>query len=485
MSGLARLGMIICLLSLLMTSCQVQPAEQPNILFILVDDLGTEWISSYGAEEIETPHIDRLAAGGMRFTNAYSMPQCTPTRATLLTGQYPFRHGWVNHWDVPRWGAGVHFDPQRNLTFARLLKDAGYATAIAGKWQINDFRVQPDVLQKHGFDEWCMWTGYEAQNPLSAERYWDPYLFVRDPKTGESSSRSYEGQFGADLFVDYLTDFMRRHRDEPMLLYYPMALTHTPLVATPDEPDAAEPMAKHKAMVTYTDRMVSRLVAALDELELRKRTVIFFATDNGTSRRIEGRLDGRAVRGGKARLTENGTRMPFIVNGPGRVPADTVSTALTDFSDILPTFVDLAGADLPSNEAFDGHSIAPVLLGKDSQGPRDWILSMGYGPARLDDQGVRPARDYADRVVRGRRYKLHVIDGAPAEFYDLIDDPWEENNLIASDAAEHVSARERLEKVVARFPHQDGRPRYDPLPPRPWDISREANEKMWNRKRRR
>ena len=84
--------------------------DQPNILFILVDDLGTEWISSYGAAGIQTPAIDRLAAGGMRFTNAYSMPQCTPTRATLLTGQYPFRHGWVNHWDVPRWGAGVHFD---------------------------------------------------------------------------------------------------------------------------------------------------------------------------------------------------------------------------------------------------------------------------------------------------------------------------------------------------------------------------------------
>lgn len=481
MSRVQRFGGGLWLLSLLVGACLAQAADRPNILFILVDDLGTEWISSYGAEEIETPNIDRLAADGMRFTNAYSMPQCTPTRATLLTGQYPFRHGWVNHWDVPRWGAGGHFDPRRNLTFARLLRGAGYATAIAGKWQINDFRVQPDVLQQHGFDEWCMWTGYEAQNPPSAERYWDPYLFVRDPATGESSSRGYKGKFGADLFVDYLTDFMRRHRDEPMLLYYPMALTHTPLVATPQEPNASEPMAKHKAMVRYTDRMVGRLVGALDDLGLRERTIIFFTTDNGTSRGIEGRMNGRPVRGGKATLTENGTRMPFIVNGPGRVPAGTVTTALTDFSDLLPTFVDLAGADLPNDETFDGRSIAPVLLGKESRGPRDWILSMGYGPVRLDDKGVRPARDYADRVVRGRRFKLHVLDGAPAKLYDLVDDPWEETNLISSDQAEHVAARKRLEEVVAKFPKQDGRPRYDPLPPQPWDISREANEKMWNR----
>ncbi len=484
MSDLFRSGRIFCLLSLLAGACGAQPADRPNILFILVDDLGTEWISSYGAEEIETPNIDRLAAGGMRFTNAYSMPQCTPTRATLLTGQYPFRHGWVNHWDVPRWGAGVHFDPRHNMSFARLLRGAGYATAIAGKWQINDLRVQPDVLQQHGFDEWCMWTGYEGQNPPSAERYWDPYLFVRDPATGESSSRTYEGQFGADLFVDYLTDFMRRHRDEPMLLYYPMALTHTPLVATPDERDASEPMAKHKAMVRYTDRLVGKLVDALDELQLREQTIIFFTTDNGTSRGIEGRMNGRPVRGGKATLTENGTRMPFIVNSPGRVPAGVATTALTDFSDILPTFVDLAGADMPHGATFDGQSIAPVLLGKDTRGPRDWILSMGYGPARLDDKGVRPARDYADRVVRDRRYKLHVLNGEPAKLYDLIDEPWEETNLIRSDQAEHIAARTRLEKVVTQFPNQDGRPRYDPLPPQPWDISREANEKMWNRERR-
>ncbi|NDH00015.1 MAG: N-acetylgalactosamine 6-sulfate sulfatase, partial [Opitutae bacterium] len=132
---------------------------KPNILYIMADDLGKEWISCYGAEDMETPNIDALAAGGIKFNNAYSMPACTPSRTTLLTGKYPWRTGWANHWDVPRWGVG-YFDwkKKENTTFARLMKDLGYATAAAGKWQINDFRIEPQAMKKHGFDDWAMWT---------------------------------------------------------------------------------------------------------------------------------------------------------------------------------------------------------------------------------------------------------------------------------------------------------------------------------------
>ena len=125
-------------------------ASKPNILFILLDDLGKEWINCYGGEGIETPHIDALAEGGMLFHNAYSMPQCTPSRVAFLTGQYPYRNGWVNHWDVPRWGVG-YFDTKQYPSIARILQGAGYATGIAGKWQINDFREQPNVLLDNGF----------------------------------------------------------------------------------------------------------------------------------------------------------------------------------------------------------------------------------------------------------------------------------------------------------------------------------------------
>jgi arylsulfatase A-like enzyme len=118
----------------------------------MLDDLGKEWVEACGSEESLTPTADKLAAEGMQFINAYSMPQCTPTRATLLTGQHPYRHGWINHWDVPRWGWGCHFDPKHNLSFATVMKSAGYVTAAAGKWQINDFRITPNAMVDNGFD---------------------------------------------------------------------------------------------------------------------------------------------------------------------------------------------------------------------------------------------------------------------------------------------------------------------------------------------
>ncbi|MBD3265417.1 sulfatase-like hydrolase/transferase, partial [bacterium] len=311
-------------------------ARKPNILFIMVDDLGKEWIGHYGAEEIETPHIDALAKGGMTFTNAYSMPQCTPSRVSLLTGQYPWRTGWVNHWDVPRWGVG-YFDWKHNYAFPRALRDAGYATVAAGKWQINDFRLEPHAMDKHGFDDWCLWTGYETGNPPSGKRYWDPY--INTPQ----GSKTHQGAFGPKVYTDYLIRFMKEHKEQPMFLYFPMALTHGPLTTTPAEPRAETGRDKFKAMVRYTDHCVGRLVDALEEHNLRENTMIVFTTDNGTSRGIKGQRNGWIIQGGKGQKTENGVCAPFIVNGPGLVPQGVTTDALTDFTDLAPTFCELAG----------------------------------------------------------------------------------------------------------------------------------------------
>jgi len=441
-----------------------EPCDRPNIIFIMVDDLGKEWVSCYGAEEIVTPHVDALAAGGMKFNNAYSMPQCTPTRATLLTGQYPWRTGWCNHWDVPRWGAGCHFDWRHNVTFARQLRKAGYATAAAGKWQINDFRVTPDAMKKHGFDEWCMWTGYESGNRPSGARYWNAYIHTNQ------GSKTYEDRFGCDVFVDFLIDFLTRNRSRPMLLYFPMALTHGPLTNTPAEPDVTEKVDKHKAMVRYTDAALGRLVRAVDELGIRNNTVIIWSTDNGTSGGISGRMGGRLVRGGKAKLTENGVCEPFIVNAPGLVPAGVETDALTDFTDLLPTFCELAGAELPEGVEIDGRSIAPVILGRDVSGPREWIMALGHGAAALDEEGVRPKQEFTDRVVRDRRYKLFVLKGKPEKLFDLEADPAELENLIDSTDPGVLAARRKLEAVIASCPKRDARPRYDPTPRQPWDV---------------
>ncbi|MBN1125723.1 MAG: sulfatase-like hydrolase/transferase [Sedimentisphaerales bacterium] len=464
---LQQIGLAAGALSLLgcfSTQADIQrKRKKPNILFIMVDDLGPEWISCYGGQDIQTPNIDALAEGGMRFTNAYSMPKCTPTRVSLLTGQYPWRTGWINHWDVPRWGAGCHFDWRYYTTFAHILRCAGYATAAAGKWQINDFRIQPDAMQRHGFDDRCMWTGGETGNPPSENRYWDPYIHT------QQGSRTYTGRFGTDVFVEFLIDFMQRHRDKPMLLYFPMCLTHGPLTSTPLDPQAQGKMSRHKAMVRYMDHAVGRLVDALEQLGIRENTIVFFTTDNGTAGGITGRLNGREVKGGKGTLWERGCHAPFIVNAPGLVPIGIVTDALTDFTDILPTFAELAGTPVPKDTVIDGKSVASLLLGKTQDSPRQWILSMGGGEARQVNGRVVPEKDYADLVIRDKQYKLWVEDGKSTRLYNLLDDPGEATNLIDSKDINILSAREKLEQIIESLPKKDAVPMYDPTPAQSWD----------------
>ncbi|MGH8019929.1 MAG: sulfatase-like hydrolase/transferase [Opitutaceae bacterium] len=163
----------------------------PNQILILVDDMGRDWVGAYGSSH-STPNLDRLASEGVRFTDAWCTPVCTPTRVELLTGQYPFRSGWTVHYDVPRWG-GVGLDPDRFTMLGTILRDAGCATAIAGKWQINDLRLDPMVMRRHGFDEHCLWTGVESDNPASEKRYWNAFL----QQNGER--RSHATEFGPDV----------------------------------------------------------------------------------------------------------------------------------------------------------------------------------------------------------------------------------------------------------------------------------------------
>ena len=442
--------------------------QKPNILFIMLDDLGKEWISCYGAEDIETPNIDALAAGGMKFNNAYSMPQCTPSRATLLTGKYPFRNGYVNHWDVPRWGIG-YFDwkHKENTTFARLMKDLGYATFAAGKWQINDFRIEPLAMKKHGFDDWAMWTGYESGNPASAERYQNPYINTPE------GSKTYQGKFGTDVFLDHMFRFMKKHKKDPMCIYFPMALPHTPLVNTPDEPKASSKLGRHKAMVRYLDKAVGKIVEELDSLRIRDNTILIFTTDNGSTGSIIGTRNGKKLNGGKSKEIEAGVCAPFIVNCPGKVPAGVVTEALTDFSDLLPTFIELGGGKVPDDLVVDGKSIAPFILGKKKNGPRKWIMALGFGKGKLDGKGVRGRDDFMSRVIRDKRYKVWVSNQKEIiRLHDLTEDPWEQNNLIDSSVEAHKKAIRKFEKVLASVPDKDARPLYTPRAKNPWDIGK-------------
>jgi alpha-L-fucosidase/arylsulfatase A-like enzyme len=448
------------------------PADKPNILFIMLDDLGKEFISCYGSDTVETPNIDKLAAGGLKFNNAYSMAQCTPSRAALLTGKYPYSSGWINHWDVPRWGVG-YFDWERETTFARIMKSAGYTTATAGKWQINDFRIEPDAMGKHGFDDWCMWTGFEAGNRASGERYQDPYLHTRE------GSKTHQGKFGPDVCADFLIEFIRKNKEQPMMLYYPMILTHLPAVATPDEPDAKGTQARFEAMARYMDKIVGRLVAALDETGLRERTIVIFTTDNGSPGSVKAVRHGVTVKGAKGKITEPGLCQPYIVNCPGRVPQGETDV-LTAFPDLLPTFAELGGAKLPAGLQLDGKSIAGVILGTDKEGPHDWICGMGHGGAKLTAAGVTTVQNFTHRFIRDKRYKVIVSDERKiTALFDLKTDPGEKNNLIDERKA-HASVLKKFETILAAMPAKDPSPAYRPRKANPWDRTNKKERKKKN-----
>ena len=467
---------IVFLLLLIASPGCIVSNEKPNIIFILIDDLGKEWISCYGSSSVRTPNIDQVAGEGILFHNAWSMPQCTPSRVALLTGQYPHTNGWINHFDVPRWGHGARFDATVNPSFPKILQRAGYHTCAAGKWQINDFRLEPEAMMKAGFDEYCMWTGGEGGNEsISDNRYWDPYIHTRE------GSRTYKGAFGPDIFCDFITAFLEKHREHPMFIYYPMVLTHTPFVHTPEEPGASSRFEKHRAMVRYTDLIVGKILSTLESLEIQDDTYFFITTDNGTTRGMIAERNGVFIRGGKAYLTENGINAPFIALCPDRGEVRETD-ALVDFTDIYPTFLDLAGLDISPDDPFEGSSFVSILRGEETRSSRDWILSMGGHPATIGRDGrVKNYFSFRDRVIRNGRYKVYIDTLKQIHrIYDLENDPYETNNLV-EDLSLVQPIMEKFRAVLDDLPQEDHHPRYERLDQGFYDIPPEKLNGMSRR----
>lgn len=423
MKRLARLALLwIALLSQGMGQA-AEPAARPNLILILADDFGYECVGANGGASYKTPVLDQLAAGGMRFQHCYAQPLCTPTRVQLMTGIYNVR----NYVDFG------HIDPQAT-TFAQLLKRSGYATGIAGKWQLGRDR---DLPQKFGFDESCLW-----QHTRRPSRYKNPGLEI-DGKEVDYT----HGEYGPDIVNDWAIKFIERHKSGPFLLYYPMMLTHEPFEPTPDSTDyddgpAVKARQNNKApgentrfggMVSYMDKLIGKLVARLDELDLRRNTLLVFVGDNGTGKGVRSRLGEEVVVGGKGSLTRDGMHVPLIVNWQGKVAAGQVSQDLVDSTDFLPTLCAAAGCEVPAALRVDGRSFLPQLLGEAGQ-PRDWYYCW-YSP-----RGV-----FQGEFAANRSHKLYR-DG---NFFDVAADPQEKrpletSSLPAAAAASHKSLQEAL-----------------------------------------
>lgn len=445
-----------CLLAATVTAAAAPP-ERPNVVVILLDNLGREWFGAYGSEEECTPHIDRLARTGVLAENCYTPPVCGPSRIVLLTGRYPHRTGFRLHHDAALYSGGG-LDPRREVLFPRLFRTAGYATAIAGKWQVNNLYDEPDVLTRHGFDEQLVWPGsVDADKVKGADRrrYWDAVKREDVDATVEFiqqiESRYWEpvflrngrrevlrGQFGPDVAQAFAVDFVRRHRDRPFLLYYPMLLTHghtftVPVVPTPLNRDPNRPAREMYAdMVRYADRLVGEFVAELERLGLRERTILVVASDNGTEKGFSARRGGRTVQGGLYALTEAGGNVALLVNSPRLVPGGR-TLPLADFTDLYPTLCDLAGIAPAPEHGTDGVSFAEFLRGAPGAvPPREWILN----------------EYHTTRVVRDRQFKLYN-DG---RFFDVTNDAVEQHDLAASAAPAVAAARARLGGVLAGLP---------------------------------
>ncbi len=385
-------------------------ASRPNIIFILADDVGLGETSFTGADKFKTPHIDALAKSGTHFDHCYSMPMCGPSRFTLLTGRYPFRTGLASNNSFGKANAGAYAPAQKEIMIPTVLKATGYVTAAAGKWG-----QMPAEPSQWGFDE-----SLGAGNG----QYWKGKYTLN----GKGATLA-EGQYMPDLTHDFIVDFIARHKERPFFVYYPLIQIHIPIQRTPDsKPDATDDQL-YADNVAYMDKLVGKLVADLDRLKLREKTLIVFASDNGSIRPPAFTpVKGRLISGNKASLREGGSRVPMIANWPGTTPAGAVNHDLTDFSDFFKTFAELGGAKLPEGVKLDGQSIAPQIKGAKGT-PRDWVYVELMGKS----------------FVRDARWKL-ANDGS---FFDLKDAPFNEIPVAkdTTDAAA-LAAMKKLQLVL-------------------------------------
>ena len=367
-------SVLTTLAALLLGAFTAQANDRPNIILIMADDMGYEALSSNGSESCKSPNLDKLAAKGVRFTNCFSNPICTPSRVKLMTGQYNVRNyvkfGWLD---------------REQTTFAHQLKAAGYATAIAGKWQLGRDKDSP---QHFGFEQSCLWqhtrSGRSNEDGKNIDR-----RFVNPQLEFNGVEKDFtNGEYGPQVCTDFICDFIDKNKKKPFLVYYPMILTHCPFDPTPDSTDwdpkrlgsttykgdRNDPQRHFRDMVAYADKAVGQIVSQLEKSGVRDNTLIIFTGDNGTDTPIVTPWNGKKVVGGKGTMSDTGTRVPLIVNWPAGIrKAGRVVDDLVEFTDVFPTICEVTTAKLPKNHPGDGASIVPVLRNQAGARKKDWV----------------------------------------------------------------------------------------------------------------
>jgi arylsulfatase A len=447
-----KLSTCLALTGVLLSPAFGAPVDRPpNIVFIMTDDLGITDLGVYGSDYHLTPRLDRFAAEGMRFTNAYSAsPVCSPTRAATLTGRYPHRVHltdalpWDRLPDNPRLIPPNHLKelPASHATYAKALREAGYRTALIGKWHLgNEYEFFSGGRHRdYGFEE-AFDTDYKKINEVDK---------------------------GVEVLTGEALAFIERHRDQPFMLALHHHTPHIPLAVPPefealyDDIPAGErhKNKKYAGMMSHLDDAMKRLLDKLDELDLADNTVVIFTSDNGG---FSGETSNLPYRNGKATLYEGGTRVPLIVRWPGQIKPGFVSDAVTISTDFFPTFLEVAGLPPQPDAHLDGVSLVP------------WLRGERPDPARAVHWHVPHYRTTgAQSAMRDGDWKfIHNLDPESIELYDLRKDPGEAHDLAAElpDKTKELAAKHEAHLT------ESGAQRMRPNPE--WNPNRPPG-KIWN-----
>ena len=400
-------------------------AEKPNIILVMIDNVGYPEFGIYDNELVNTTNLDRFAVQGIQFSRFYSNPLCAPTRASLMTGRYHYRTGVIH---TSRGGAKMHGD---EVTIAELLRDAGYTTGIFGKWHLGDnYPMRP---QDQGFDETLIHkSGRLGQVPDKPNSYIDPKLW-------ENGQYVRKQGYCTDIFFDAAMGFIEKHRDKPFFVYLPTNIAHATSEAGKEVPEKysrpylemghSEKIAAVCGMINNFDENFGLLIDRLSDLGLRDNTLVVFLSDDGHVR-----INRASYRGhGYATPYEGSIRVPCFVQWPGKLPVGAKVDRIASHIDMLPTMLEAAGIKLPEQMAIDGVSLLPLMKGE-----VDWPERMIFLQC---ERGMTPHR-YKNCAVIGERYKLigypntfdqwelaTSLDNPVLELYDLYRDPAEENDL--------------------------------------------------------
>ena len=455
---------VVALSAVYSTAAASETANKPNFVIIFTDDQGYGDLGCFGSTKINTPHIDRLAKEGRKFTNfMVASPVCTPSRAALLTGCYPKRVGMHRHVLFPSSTKGLNPDEH---TIADHLKAQGYATACFGKWHLGH---HPETLpQQNGFDTYYGIPYSNDMNhpdnkgkPQGGPKGMD--ILWSDPESTFTKWKTplIENEKIVELPVDQRTvtrrytdkaiDFIQKNKEKPFFLYLPHSMPHIPLYVPEDVYDS-DPLNAYTCVIEHIDTEVGRVMDTIRKLKIEKNTYVIYTSDNGPWLPFK-HHGGSAgpLRGGKGSTFEGGQRVPCVMWGPGRIPADTECEQLVSTLDLLPTIAELTGTQLPKGRKIDGLDASALLMDDTAKTPRNEFL---YYTSHGDLDGIRKGK-WKLLVKKPRRNKKTHENNAAAKrqimLSDLSQDISEKHNVASENPDVVTELTARMKELDAQI----------------------------------